>query len=67
VRERGRKRKRDRDRDRERDRQRERDREREIERDVEYCPELLFLFSKAMMGALAPFSFIVVNNTTKIK
>jgi len=34
-------------------------RKRERERDVEYCPELLFLFLKVMMGALAPLSYIV--------
>jgi hypothetical protein len=29
------------------------------ERDVEYSPELLFLFLKGMMGAWAPFSYLV--------
>jgi hypothetical protein len=33
--------------------------EKERERDVEYCTELLFLFLKGMMGALAPFSCLV--------
>jgi hypothetical protein len=48
---------------RKRERERERGRERERERNVEYCPELLFLFLKGMMGALAPFSFLVCNNS----
>ncbi len=38
-----------------------RKRERGREKDVEYCSELLFLFLKGMMGALAPFSYIVLS------
>jgi hypothetical protein len=36
----------------------ERERKRERER-CRICPELLFLFLKGMMGALAPFSYLV--------
>ncbi len=42
-------------------RKRERESEREREKDVEYCSELLFLFLKGMIGALAPFSYIVLS------
>ncbi len=40
-----------------REREREGERERERERDV----ELLFLFLKGMTGALAPFSYLVLQ------
>jgi hypothetical protein len=42
----------------ERERVCERERERERER-CRMCPEMLFLFFKGMMGALAPFSYLV--------
>ncbi len=38
---------------------REREREREGER-CRICPELLFLFLKGMVGALAPFSYLII-------
>jgi hypothetical protein len=41
------------------ERERVRKREREICR---ICPELLFLFLKGMMEALAPFSYLVAND-----
>ncbi len=44
----------------ERERERERDRDRETER-CRISLELLFLFLKGMTGALAPFSYLVVN------
>ncbi len=44
--------------ERERERERERGREREKCR---ICPELLFLFLKGMTGALAPFSYLVLE------
>ncbi len=47
-----------RERERERERKRERKRKGGRERCI-ICPELLFLFLKAMMGALAPFSYLV--------
>ncbi len=50
-----------RERDRVREKERERGRERERERGKENCPELLFLALKGMTGALAPFSYLVVN------
>jgi hypothetical protein len=38
-------------------------RDRERKRDLFInCPELLFLFLKGMMGALAPNSYLVENN-----
>jgi hypothetical protein len=37
--------------------------ERERERGKENCPELLFLALKGITGALAPFSYLVVNVT----
>jgi hypothetical protein len=44
----------------EREGERERGRERKRERErCRICPELLFLFLKGMMGALAPFSYLV--------
>ena len=44
----------------EREREREREREKEEERErCRICPELLYLFLKRMMGALAPFSYLV--------
>jgi len=46
-----------------REREREREGKREKEGEREGCrimPELLFLFLKGMMGALAPFSYLVV-------
>ncbi len=47
---------------RERERERERVRKREREREkCRICPELLFLFSKGMMGAMAPFIYLVFN------
>jgi hypothetical protein len=39
---------------------RERQTERERER-CRMCPELLFLFLKGMMGALAPFNYLVLH------
>jgi len=48
----------ERERERERERKRERKRKGGRERCI-ICPELLFLFLKAMMGALAPFSYLV--------
>ncbi len=56
--ERGRARKRDINREREIKRDINRERERETER----CPQLLFLFLKGMMGALARFSCLVIYN-----
>ncbi len=47
----------EREREKERDKVREREREREREKEGER--ELLFLFLKGMMGALAPFSILV--------
>jgi hypothetical protein len=47
---------------------RERESEKEGERDKEEdrgCPELLFLFSKGMTGALAPFSYLVDRKPLK--
>jgi hypothetical protein len=41
------------------ERERERERKKERER-CRICPELLFLFSKGMTGALAPFSYLVI-------
>ncbi len=46
----------------ERVRKREREREKEREREMQNMviePELLFLFLKGMMGALAPLSYLV--------
>jgi hypothetical protein len=37
----------------------ERERERKSVRERKRCPELLFLFLKGMMRALAPFSYLV--------
>ncbi len=54
--ERGRERKREGERKREKESERKKEGERERCR---ICPELLFLFLKGMMGALAPFSYIV--------
>ncbi len=58
-------RERDREKDRETKRKGERQREgetkREGEREREICPELLSLFLKGMMGALAPFSYLIIN------
>jgi hypothetical protein len=54
---------------RERDKKRERERKKEKERERERCrigPELLFLFLKGMTGALAPFSYLVINNKSII-
>jgi hypothetical protein len=62
VREREKEKGRERKRERERVRKREREGERERER-CRICPELLFLFLKGMMGALAPFSYLVVNKS----
>jgi hypothetical protein len=59
-REREREREGDRKREGERKEERERGREGERER-CRICPELLFLFFKGMMGALAPFSYLVLN------
>ncbi len=50
----------EREREREREKERETDRE-EREKEREICrisPEMLFLFLKRMMGALAPFSYL---------
>ncbi len=46
-------------------RERVRKREREGEKWNMYsnCPELLFLFLKGMAGTLAPFSYLVLNNS----
>jgi hypothetical protein len=41
-----------------RERERKREKERKKEREMR-CPELLFSFLKGMMGALAPFSYLV--------
>ncbi len=52
----------EREREKERGREEERESVRKRERERERCrkrPELLFLFSKGMMGALAPFSYLV--------
>jgi hypothetical protein len=48
-----------RERGREKEGERKRERERERERERKRCPELLFLFLKGMMRALAPFSYLV--------
>ncbi len=54
-------------RERERKRQREKERERERERErCRICPELLFLFLIGMTGALAPFSYLVVNRCYEV-
>jgi hypothetical protein len=55
-------RERDREREKRRDREKEGGREREIERyrDVKYgC--FIFIFFKGMIGALAPFSYLVIS------
>ena len=54
-----RERERKRERERERESERERKRVKERERGRENCPELSSLFLKGMMGALAPFSYLV--------
>ncbi len=46
---------------REREREIEKERERRRERDM-YNMVALFLFSKGMMGALAPFGYLVIYN-----
>jgi hypothetical protein len=63
-RERGREKERERGRERERERKKERGGDSEKEGGRErciICPELLFLFLKGMMGALAPFGYLVSN------
>ncbi len=60
-----RERERERERKKQRDRQKEGDREKEGEGErgrCRICQELLFLFLKGMMGALAPFSYLVQYN-----
>ncbi len=57
-REKGREREREKEEERDKERKREREKERERHR-CRICPELLFLFLKGMMGALAPFSYLV--------
>jgi hypothetical protein len=54
-------RERERGRKREAEREREREKERKREWERETCPELLFLFLKGMKGALAPFSYQVLE------
>ncbi len=51
----------ERERDRERKRERERKSERERKRERERKSEREYLFLKGMMGALAPFSYLVEN------
>jgi hypothetical protein len=53
-------REREKEREGEREKEREEERERGRERDVEYVQNFLFL--KGMMGALAPFGYLVKNN-----
>jgi len=50
-------------REKEREGERKMEGERERERGKENCPELLFLALKGITGALAPFSYLVVNVT----
>ncbi len=57
MKERERVRKREGGRERDRERVRKRGRER-----CKICPDLLFLYIKGMTGALAPFSYLVLNN-----
>jgi hypothetical protein len=52
-------------RERGREREREGGRERERKKERERCPELLFLVLKGKTGALAPFSYLVDNVSTK--
>jgi hypothetical protein len=50
----------------ERERESGREREKVGERErCRICPELLFLFLKRMMGALAPFSYLVIIIITR--
>ncbi len=64
--ERERNRGRERKRERERERERETERGRERERDVEYgCFIFIFIFKRKDGGALAPLSYLVINNSDK--
>ncbi len=57
---------RERERNRGRERKRERERGRERERDVEYgCFIFIFIFKRKDGGALAPLSYLVINNNDK--
>ncbi len=47
--------------ERETKKERKTERKRERERGRENCPEMLFLFSKGMTGALAPFNYLLLN------